>query len=65
MLLQRVVRDRGFGVLLVEHDMSLVMDVCTRILVLDFGRLIFSGSPDDAAQDEKVRAAYLGDKHAG
>ncbi|HLN16321.1 MAG TPA: ATP-binding cassette domain-containing protein [Acidimicrobiales bacterium] len=59
-VLQRVVRERGVGVLLVEHDMSLVTEVCTRLLVLDFGRLIFSGTPDDATSDAAVRAAYLG-----
>jgi len=64
-VLQRVVRDRGVGVLLVEHDMSLVMGVCTRLLVLDFGRLIFSGPPEHANRDKGVRAAYLGNDHAG
>ena len=45
-VLQRVVDERGCGILLVEHDMSLVMRVCTYIYVLDFGVLIFEGDAD-------------------
>ena len=58
----RLLRERqGLGMLLVEHDMSLVMGVCDRIHVLDFGRKIFEGSPEQTRTDERVRAAYLGD----
>jgi ABC-type branched-subunit amino acid transport system ATPase component/branched-subunit amino acid ABC-type transport system permease component len=59
-ILARVVQERGVGFLLVEHDMSLVRQVCSHIYVLDFGRLIFEGSPDEMARSEVVRAAYLG-----
>jgi ABC-type branched-subunit amino acid transport system ATPase component len=59
-LLRHVVRRRRLGILLVEHDMSLVMDVCDSIYVLDFGRMLLQGSPDDVARSELVRAAYLG-----
>ncbi len=59
-VLQRVVADRGAGLLLVEHDMALVMDVCEHIYVLDFGRLLFDGSPDAVRASELVQAAYLG-----
>jgi ABC-type branched-subunit amino acid transport system ATPase component len=54
------VRDAGIGVLLVEHDMALVSEVCTQIYVLDFGKLIWSGPTADAMRSEVVRAAYLG-----
>jgi ABC-type branched-subunit amino acid transport system ATPase component/branched-subunit amino acid ABC-type transport system permease component len=59
-ILRRVVSERGCGILLVEHDMSLVMDVCEYIYVLDFGRLIFEGAPSEVAASADVQAAYLG-----
>jgi branched-chain amino acid transport system ATP-binding protein len=59
-LLRRLARDDGLTILLVEHDMALVMDVCDRIHVLDFGEVISVGSPDDVRSDPRVRDAYLG-----
>jgi len=59
-LLKRVVAERGCGILLVEHDVALVMDVCEFIYVLDFGRLIFEGTPDEVSNSREVQAAYLG-----
>jgi ABC-type branched-subunit amino acid transport system ATPase component len=60
-LLSRIVAERNIGILLVEHDMSLVMNICDYIYVLDFGRLIFEGTPQEVAASAAVQAAYLGD----
>ncbi|GAA2409795.1 branched-chain amino acid ABC transporter permease/ATP-binding protein [Actinomadura vinacea] len=60
-VLQEVVRRRGVGILLVEHDMSLVMRVCSYIYVLDFGELLFEDGPDGVRSSEVVRSAYLGE----
>jgi branched-chain amino acid transport system ATP-binding protein len=49
------------AILLVEHDMALVMDVCSTMTVLDFGKVIARGTPDQVRADPIVRAAYLGD----
>ena len=59
-LLCDLVRGDGLGVLLVEHDMSLVMRVCEHIYVLDLGALVASGPPDEIQSNERVRSAYLG-----
>ncbi len=50
----------GMGVVLVEHDVQLVMSVCERVHVLDFGRIIASGSPSEIQTDDAVLNAYLG-----
>ena len=61
-ILKRVVSERSVGILLVEHDMALVLDICDHIYVLDFGELIFDGTPQQVAAAPVVRAAYLGDE---
>jgi branched-chain amino acid transport system ATP-binding protein len=52
--------DSGIGVLLVEHDIELVMAVCSKIFVLDFGSILACGAPAEIQRNDAVRAAYLG-----
>jgi ABC-type branched-subunit amino acid transport system ATPase component len=59
-VLRRTVDERGVGILLVEHDLSLVLGLCDEIYVLDFGHMIFAGTPDEVSASPLVHAAYLG-----
>ena len=59
-LLTELVADRGCAVLMVEHDMSLVLNICDWIHVLDFGKPLTEGTPADIRKSDEVREAYLG-----
>ncbi|GAA0612306.1 hypothetical protein GCM10009547_12910 [Sporichthya brevicatena] len=59
-ILRNTVAETGCGILLVEHDMSLVLNICDYVYVLDFGKLIFEGTPAQIVASQEVQAAYLG-----
>ena len=56
----RAIRNRGITVLLIEHDMNLVMRVCDRLVVLEYGAVIAEGTPDEIKRNPQVIEAYLG-----
>jgi ABC-type branched-subunit amino acid transport system ATPase component len=64
-LIRWLSRDRGLGVLLVDHDVPFVFDMCEHITVMNFGRVIYAGAAADVSADPAVRAAYLGEREEG
>jgi len=52
----------NISILLIEHDMNLVLGICEKLNVLEYGRMLASGNPQDVIKDEKVIRAYLGDE---
>jgi branched-chain amino acid transport system permease protein len=59
----RQLRNEGVSILLVEHDMDLVMEVCDHLVVMEFGTLLLQGTPQEIQESPAVRAAYLGTEH--
>ena len=59
-VIRRIADERGLPILIVEHDVPLLMGLCDRLVVLDFGRVIAEGTPDAVRNDPAVVAAYLG-----
>ncbi|MDA3967885.1 MULTISPECIES: ABC transporter ATP-binding protein [Helicobacter] len=63
-LIFKMKKDFNLSILLIEHDMPFVNKLCNEVLVLDYGKKLFSGSPFDAINNKDVIAAYLGDYYA-
>jgi ABC-type branched-subunit amino acid transport system ATPase component len=61
----RAIRDTGTTVVMVDHDMGLVLAVCDRIVVLNLGKVIAVGTPQEIERNDEVKRAYLGTTHAG
>jgi ABC-type branched-subunit amino acid transport system ATPase component len=61
-LVRRLADAWGIGVMVIEHNMDFVMSICDRITVIDFGRFVCSGTPDEVRRDRRAISAYLGDE---
>jgi branched-chain amino acid transport system ATP-binding protein len=61
-LIRSLNADRGITILMIEHNLKAIMGICHRLLVINFGQLIFDGPPEEAVQNPAVIQAYLGEK---
>jgi branched-chain amino acid transport system ATP-binding protein len=59
-MLATIPRQFGCGVLVIEHDMQVIMRLCQRVHVLDYGKTLLVGTPEEVQADVDVRTAYLG-----
>jgi len=62
-LLNYAAKEKNIGVVLIEHQMDMVMNICKHIVVLSFGEVLARGTPEEIAKNEQVITAYLGGKH--
>jgi len=60
--LKRLPQERDIGVLIIDHDMRLIMRLCDRLHVLNYGKTIMSGTPEEIRHDKAVREAYFGEE---
>ena len=60
-MIRKIQEDKGLSIVIVEHHMELIMNICSLIHVLDFGKKIAEGKPEDIKRNELVLQAYLGD----
>ena len=64
-MIRRIQREYRCTILLVEHDMGLVMDICDTVCAISFGKLLAIGTPEQVQADQAVQSAYLGVSEEG
>ena len=64
-LIETLKEKHNLTILLIEHHMDVVMSLCQRIVVMNFGEKLMEGTPEEVQRDERVIEAYLGEEYAG